>query len=67
LLGKLSFRLIENPARKYLAQEKPFVQSIVLIFGIIVIAANAQYIKETHGVNSRLPESLRDISSFKFD
>ena len=67
LLGTLSSRLIENPARKYLAQEKPFVQSIVLIFGILFIAANAQYIKETHGVNSRLPESLRDISSFKFD
>ena len=67
LLGAVSSRLIENPARKYLAQEKPFVQSVVLIFGILFIAANAQYIKETNGVNSRLPESLRDISSFKFD
>ncbi|MGB2942804.1 MAG: acyltransferase family protein [Candidatus Macondimonas sp.] len=67
LLGKLSFRLIENPARKYLAQEKPFMQSMALILGVLFIAANAQYIKETHGVNSRLPASLRDISSFKFD
>jgi peptidoglycan/LPS O-acetylase OafA/YrhL len=67
LLGRLSYRLIETPARIYLVQEKPLAQYIVLIMGILFIAANAQYIKESHGVNSRLPESLRDISNFKFD
>ncbi len=67
LMGTLSYRLIENPARKYLAQEKPFLQSSVLILGILFIAGNAQYIKKTHGVDSRLPEPLRDISTLKFD
>jgi hypothetical protein len=67
LLGKLSYRLIETPARTGLAKARPSTQSVALILGLLTIATTAHYIKKSDGIHTRLPAALQEMSHMEFD
>ena len=61
LLGYVSYRLIENPARIYLNKINT-QRSVILFISIIsIIAVQAKMIKKLDGIPSRLPEPITSI------
>lgn len=67
LLGWLSYKLIENPLRKYLSKPANWKLLLVILLAFAVVLIPASKIRKAKGYLSRIPGEVHAILSAEFD